>query len=96
MNLKIGVVRVGSLAAAMVMVAGCSTVVDGRAVISVPRPGSPIQWAGCEPAASDESRIPPGAECGKLSVPVDYTKPDGDVAQIAMIRFRRPGTRSVR
>ncbi len=91
MNLKIGVVRVGSLAAAMVMVAGCSTVVDGRAVISVPRPGSPIQWAGCEPAASDESRIPPGAECGKLSVPVDYTKPDGDVAQIAMIRFPATG-----
>ena len=36
-------------------------------------------------------RIPAGAECGKLSVPVDYTKPDGDVAQLAMIRFKATG-----
>ncbi len=35
--------------------------------------------------------IPPDAECGKLSVPVDYTKPDGDVAQLAMIRFKATG-----
>ena len=26
-----------------------------------------------------------------LSVPVDYAKPDGDVAQIAMIRFKATG-----
>ena len=91
MNLKIGVVRVGVLAAALVLVAGCSTVVDGRAVISVPRPGSPVQWAPCQAAASDEARIPPGAECGMLSVPLDYAKPDEDVAQIAMIRFKATG-----
>ena len=65
--------------------------VDGRAVIAVPRPGSPIQWAPCEAAPSDQSRIPAGAECGMLSVPVDYAKPDGDVAQIAMIRFKATG-----
>ena len=35
--------------------------------------------------------IPPDAECGKLSVPVDYGKPDGDVAQLAMIRFKATG-----
>jgi pimeloyl-ACP methyl ester carboxylesterase len=91
MNLKIGVVRVGILAAALVLVAGCSTVVDGRAVISVPRPGSPIQWGPCQAAESDATRIPPGAECGMLSVPVDYAKPDGDVARIAMIRFKATG-----
>ena len=91
MNLKIGVVRVGVLAAASVLVAGCSTVVDGRAVISVPRPGSPVQWVPCQAAASDEARIPPGAECGMLSVPLDYAKPDEDVAQIAMIRFKATG-----
>ena len=91
MNLKIGVVRVGVLAAASVLVAGCSTVVDGRAVISVPRPGSPVQWVPCQAAASDEARIPPGAECGMLSVPLDHAKPDEDVAQIAMIRFKATG-----
>jgi pimeloyl-ACP methyl ester carboxylesterase len=88
MNLKTGVL---ATAAVVLLVGGCSTVIDGRAVMSVPRPGSPITWAPCKAAPSDESRIPPGAECGMLSVPVDYTKPDGDVAQIAMIRFKATG-----
>src|SRR4051794_34884875 len=88
MNLRTGVL---AAAAALVLVAGCSNVVDGRAVIAVPRPGSPIQWADCKSAPSDESRIPPGAECGMLSVPVDYAKPEGDVAQLAMIRFKATG-----
>jgi pimeloyl-ACP methyl ester carboxylesterase len=88
MNLKIGVLA----AVAALLLGGCSTVVDGRAVISAPRPGSPIQWAPCKAsAASDETRIPAGAECGLLSVPVDYAKPDGDVAQLAMIRFKATG-----
>jgi pimeloyl-ACP methyl ester carboxylesterase len=82
----------GILAAASVLllVTGCSKVVDGRAVISAPRPGSPVQWAPCK-ASSGESRIPSGAECGFLSVPVNYDKPDGDVAQLAMIRFKATG-----
>jgi pimeloyl-ACP methyl ester carboxylesterase len=88
MNLKIGVL---ATLAALVLVAGCSTVVDGRAVISAPRPGTPIHWAPCKAASSDETRMPSGAECGMLSVPVDYSRPDGDVAQIAMIRFKATG-----
>jgi len=89
MNLKTGVL---AACAVLLLVAGCAKVVDGRAVISVPRPGTPIQWVPCKAAqSSDQSRIPAGAECGKLSVPVDYTKPDGDVAQLAMIRFKATG-----
>ncbi len=88
MNLKIGVL---ATLAAVLLVAGCSTMVDGRAVISAPRPGSPIQWGPCKAASSDETRLPSGAECGMLSVPVDYAKPDGDVAQIALIRFKATG-----
>lgn len=82
----------GILAAASVLlvVTGCSNIVDGRAVISAPRPGSPVQWAPCK-ASSGESRIPSGAECGFISVPVNYDKPDGDVAQLAMIRFKATG-----
>ena len=74
----------------MLLVAGCSKVVDGRAVIAVPPPGSPMQWAPCQ-SADPQVPIPPDAECGKLSVPVDYSKPDGDVAQLAMIRFKATG-----
>jgi pimeloyl-ACP methyl ester carboxylesterase len=76
---------------AALLLAGCSNVVNGRAVISAPRPGSPIAWAPCKAASSDQTRIPAGAECGMLSVPIDYSKPDGDVAQIAMIRFKATG-----
>src|SRR4051794_10346892 len=88
MNLKIG--RLATVAAVL-LVAGCSNMVDGRAIISAPRPGSPIQWGPCKAASSDEIRLPGGAECGMLSVPVDYSKPDGDVAQIALIRFKATG-----
>jgi pimeloyl-ACP methyl ester carboxylesterase len=91
MNLKTGVVRCVLVAVSVLALVGCSTLVDGRAVISAPRPGSPIQWGPCQAAPSDDSRIPPDAECGMLSVPVDYATPDGDVAQIAMIRFRATG-----
>ena len=87
MNLRIGVLAT----IAALLLAGCSNMVDGRAVISAPRPGSPIQWLPCKAAASDQNRIPAGAECGMLSVPVDYSKPEGDVAQIAMIRFKATG-----
>jgi pimeloyl-ACP methyl ester carboxylesterase len=77
-------------AAVVLLVAGCTRLVDGRAVVGAPRPGTPVQWSKCKPASPD-SRVPAGAECGLLSVPVDYSKPDGDVAQIAMVRFKATG-----
>jgi pimeloyl-ACP methyl ester carboxylesterase len=87
MNLRRGV-----LAAAMMvlLVAGCSKLVDGRAVIGAPRPGTPVQWSQCKPASPDV-KVPDGAECGLLSVPVDYGKPGGDVAQLAIVRFKATG-----
>lgn len=80
-----------AIAAVVSLVAGCSKAVDGNAVIAVPKPGTPIEWGPCEAAPSDQTRIPPGAECGMLSVPVDYEEPDGDVAQLALIRFKATG-----
>jgi pimeloyl-ACP methyl ester carboxylesterase len=77
-------------AAVVLLVAGCTRLVDGRAVLGAPRPGTPVQWSKCKPASPD-SQVPAGAECGLLSVPVDYSKPDGDVAQIAMVRFKATG-----
>jgi pimeloyl-ACP methyl ester carboxylesterase len=87
MNAKIGVLAATVLLAAT----GCSHLVDGRAVVAVPPPGSPIDWVKCQTKQPDESRIPAGAECGMLSVPVDYDNPDDDVARIAMIRFKATG-----
>ncbi len=90
MNLKIGVL---ATLAALVLVAGCSKVVDGRAVVSAPPPGTPIQWGPCKVASSDDAKPVAGAECGMLSVPVDYSQPDGGVAQLAMIRFKATGNK---
>ena len=77
----------------LLLVAGCSKLVDGRAVIGAPKPGTPVQWSTCKSAApdADPTPVPANAECGLLSVPVDYTKPDGDVAQLAMIKFPATG-----
>ena len=96
MKLMTGIARSGLvLAAVMLLVAGCSKVVDGRALLAVPRPGSPIQWSACKAVGpSDRSRIPTGAECGLLSVPVNWDNPDsaeGEVAQLAVVRFKATG-----
>ena len=95
MRLFTRVLRSGlTLTTAAIVVAGCSTVVEGRARIAVPRPGSPIEWAPCEVGPSDQSRIPPGAECGLLSVPVNWDNaddPNGEVIQLAMMRFPATG-----
>jgi pimeloyl-ACP methyl ester carboxylesterase len=77
----------------MLLVAGCSKVIDGHAVIGAPKPGTPVTWKACESTSSDATDIPAGAECGMLSVPVDYSKPDGDIAQLAMIRFKATGNK---
>jgi pimeloyl-ACP methyl ester carboxylesterase len=92
MDVRIGARRAAVLLAVVALLAaGCGRVVGGRAVSAVPLPGSPIQWGKCKEAGPDDSPIPPGAECGFLSVPVDYSKPDGDVARIALIRFKATG-----
>ncbi len=85
--------RTGILATALVvlLVAGCSKVSTVAPSSPVPRPGTPVQWGPCQVGQSVGPRVPPDAECGKLSVPVDYAKPDGDVAQLAMIRFTATG-----
>ena len=84
--------QVGALIGAALVLAGCTTVIDGEAKVAVPRPGSPIDWLPCEgPSGENAPSIPSSAECGKLSVPVDYKKPDGEIAQLAMIRFPAAG-----
>lgn len=80
--------------AALVASAGCSTVVGGSAVIAGPQIGQPVQWGPCRVAGGGGGNslpIPAGAQCGKIAVPVDYAKPDGPVAVLALIRFPATG-----
>ncbi|MCK0173430.1 MULTISPECIES: alpha/beta hydrolase [Mycobacteriaceae] len=76
----------------LLLASGCSKSTDGEATVGVPRPGTPVSWGPCEASApSDAVRIPGDAECGLLSVPVNYDNPDGEVARLALIRFKATG-----
>ncbi|MGW3045592.1 alpha/beta hydrolase [Kitasatospora sp. NPDC001159] len=49
--------------------------------------GQRIGWAACP----DDPRAPAGAgptmQCATLTVPLDYTRPDGDVLDVAVVRY---------
>ncbi|WP_105968219.1 alpha/beta hydrolase [Streptomyces geranii] len=49
-----------------------------------------IDWSVCAAGAVDE---PPtdGFQCGKVTVPLDYAKPDGATIELAMARYRATG-----
>jgi pimeloyl-ACP methyl ester carboxylesterase len=59
---------------------------------SVQQYGRPPVWGSCAPIVGDVSRLPT-AQCGTVSVPVDYAKPEGAQAQLAVIRIPASGTR---
>ena len=54
--------------------------------------GQPPVWSSCEQFVGDASAIPT-AQCGTVSVPVDYANPDGAQAQLAVIRIPASGDR---
>jgi pimeloyl-ACP methyl ester carboxylesterase len=77
--------------AAAATTVSCGKMVDGRPLAVPLKVGDPIHWRECKTDPSESVHIPKGAECGVLAVPVDYTKPDGDVARLALIRFPAAG-----
>ncbi|MEW1841367.1 alpha/beta hydrolase [Nonomuraea angiospora] len=76
------------------VVAGCSTVPAEPATQSTADPGT-ISWGPCtdikrpggEPPASQDSSV----RCGKLAVPLDYNKPDGEKLDLALIKLPTTG-----
>ena len=79
-----------AIAAVVLPVAGCLRVVGGRAVMARPRLGQPVEWTPCR-STNPQAKIPSGAMCGRLAVPVDYNHLDGDTAALGMIRFPATG-----
>ena len=80
--------------ATIVAVTSCGRLVDGRALKGHPKVGAPIAWGPCRVTPTDDTvKLPSGAQCGKLAVPVDYTKPSGDSATMALIRFPATGAK---
>lgn len=62
------------------------------AALSAPVASASLQWGGCDRFVDDTSAIPT-AQCGTVSVPVDYAKPEGPQAQLAVIRIPARGER---
>jgi pimeloyl-ACP methyl ester carboxylesterase len=73
------------LVAALALTA-CTKVIDGRAQYAHPPPSAPIEWGPC-----NVESLPRSTQCGELSVPIDYTKPEGGTATIALIRIPATG-----
>ena len=79
-----------TVGAVFVMVAaGCSTMVDREADGGgAERRSAGAGGVGTVPRRRRRCRADPGrAQCGKITVPIDYSKPDGAVANLALIRF---------
>lgn len=86
--------RRGATLLACVLVAGfacppASATPEGR---STDRFGQPPVWSGCEQWVRDTRGIPT-AQCGTVSVPVDYANPEGAQADLAVIRIPATGDR---
>ena len=79
------------MAVTAVTVASCTQVVRGRAVLAGPKVGQPIEWGPCRVAGGGAVKLPGGAQCGKLAVPVDYKHPGGDATTLGLIRFPATG-----
>ena len=82
-----------AIVAVAMVAAGCVRVVSGRALMAGPKLGQPVRWNPCR-SSSGSVKIPGGALCGKLAVPVDYGRAGGretPVAALAMIRFPATG-----
>nr|WP_245677926.1 alpha/beta hydrolase [Nocardia acidivorans] len=76
--------------------AGCSTVVDGNPTVTAPKGmgqfyNQQVKWGSCSDFGDDE--MPSGAECARVTVPVDYDNPDGATAKIAISRIKATGTK---
>ena len=85
-----------ALVAAVVLTqAGCATTIAGKALPAGPPLAQPaaVDWGACHVSGGDAGHIPRGAQCGKLTVPIDYSNPDGDLANLALIRFPATGAK---
>jgi pimeloyl-ACP methyl ester carboxylesterase len=54
--------------------------------------GQPPQWGSCAGVVADP-RLVPTAQCGTVTVPIDYANPQGPQAQLAVIRVPASGER---
>jgi pimeloyl-ACP methyl ester carboxylesterase len=79
-----------AIATVSLVLAGCVHIESGHALMAGPKLGQPVVWTLCH-SSNPQVKLPGGALCGKLAVPVDYNQPNGGTAALAMIRFPATG-----
>ena len=79
----------GTVVLLLLPTAACSTPDAGTPAAQKSQPSAPIEWGACDQSGD----LPKGAQCGSIAVPVDHSKSDGAIAQIALIRFPATGQR---
>ncbi|MFC4127092.1 alpha/beta hydrolase [Nocardia rhizosphaerae] len=50
-----------------------------------------IEWGSCADFGGPEDRLPPRTECAMVTVPIDYARPDGPTARLALSRLPATG-----
>ncbi len=92
--------RVMPIAAAIAALALLLTACGGdKAAVDPPAPtldrfyNQQLAWGSCESYQGGKELPAHGIECARVRVPIDYGKPDGATAEIAISRLRATGTR---
>lgn len=52
-----------------------------------------LRWESCADYLSQDDKLPEQAECTRVTVPLDYAKPEGAQAKIAISRIRASGSK---
>ncbi|HKV20323.1 MAG TPA: alpha/beta hydrolase [Mycobacterium sp.] len=86
---RMGATLLACVVAAAVACPPASATPEGAATQTF---GQAPAWGSCQPWVGDTAAIPT-AQCGTVSVPVDYAKPEGAQAQLAVIRIPASGDR---
>ncbi|VEG56362.1 alpha/beta hydrolase fold protein [Mycolicibacterium aurum] len=85
--------RAGRLIAALVLTMAALSPSAWAAPVAVDEPYSVAAvWSSCSQFFSGDSPIPT-AQCGTVAVPVDYAKPEGAQAQLAVIKVPASGSK---
>jgi pimeloyl-ACP methyl ester carboxylesterase len=83
-----------AVVAILTVVAGCTRFTDGHASLAMPEVGAPIVWDKCANASGGAtSPLLDSARCGRLGVPVDYSKPESAGASLFLIKFPATGAK---
>ncbi|MBO0855293.1 MAG: alpha/beta fold hydrolase [Nocardia sp.] len=92
--------RIATVLALVLVAAACSTSKNHPRHITAPSTAvlqkyydQIPQWGSCASFGDASTKFPEGTQCARIAVPIDYDKPEGATAQIAISRIKATGPR---